>query len=553
MNKLEVVLQQGHDWQRILHRAIRAAVVMMGELPEAEQWLTYGYEVWLARAPSAGCDDGGWMVGTNYNGVEGETLSGVPALFQDLTGDNLFATPFYRNNLYYLIYCQPPQSYGDGFGDAHEMEKGPRAFHIRYIEALAGRLGDPYASWYLQKSGKEGARPEVKKRELEWIGLGWGNRARPPALTGPFALPQARAFRQAGVVAMHTDLANPPRDLFVSLRSSPWGSYGHAQADQNTFNVVVGGERLFYSSGYKMPITDPHQLGWYKHTRGHNGILIDGKGQPFGSEAYGWIPRYLHGERLTYCVGDASRAYDVKATVDDEETLADLKGRAKLRTGQAGLRRFRRHMALLRPSTVVVYDELAADHDAEWSWLLHSMEKIRVEADRQRLFASAAGARSRVDLLGSVPLRLHVTGHFPVPAVNWRGRSVGGEELTYEDNQWHVTAMSARKTSVMRYLALIQIRQAGDAGGFTEATPDKDGWMQAGGWQVRAELDDSKRPFLEVRNLEGTAGLVAGQAQLTIGGKPYHAQRPGSALLVENQAGQWRLQEAVDEVPDTAR
>src|SRR5262249_49167119 len=161
------------------------------------------------------------------------------------------------------------------------------------------------------------------------------------------------------------------------------------QADQNTFNVVVGGERLFWASGYKMPVGDPHQLGWYKHTRGHNGILVDGKGQPYGSEAYGWIPRYLHGERITYCVGDASRAYDTKPIAGDEETLADAKGEAKYRSGQAGLKRFRRHLLLLRPSTVVVYDDLVADHDAEWSWLLHSMERIRVEADRHCLFASA--------------------------------------------------------------------------------------------------------------------------------------------------------------------
>jgi hypothetical protein len=552
-NRLEVSLQQGHDWQRILHRAIQAAVVTLGELPEAAEWLTYGYEVWLARAPSAGCDDGGWMVGTNYNGVEGETLSGIPALFQDLTGDNLFDTPFYRNNLYYLIYCQPPQSYGDGFGDAHEMEKGPRAFHIAYVESLGGQLGDPYASWYLQWSRKEETRRESKKRGLDWTGLGWGKVAKPPLCTGPFTLPQARPFRQAGVVAMHTDLAHPQHDLFVGFRSSPWGSYAHAQADQNTFNIVVGGERLFYASGYKMPITDAHQLGFYKHTRGHNGILVDGKGQPFGTEAYGWIPRYLHGERITYCVGDASRAYDTKPTTDDEETLPDLKGRAKYRGGHAGLKRFRRHVAFLRPDTVVVYDDLMADHDAEWSWLLHSMEPIRVEAGKQRLFGSAGKARSRVDLLGSVPLRCDVADKFPVPAVNWRGRAVAGEELSYEDNQWHFTAASGHKTPAMRFLAVVQIRQGGDTVEFTEATPDQDAWVRASQWRIRAELDATRKPYLEIQNVDGTAGLILGKSHLTLGEKSHDGQRPGSTLLVEKSTNQWQVQEAVDELPDAAR
>jgi hypothetical protein len=554
MNRLEVVLQQGHDWQRILHRGIQAATVTLGDLPEAEQWLTYGYEVWLARAPSAGADDGGWMVGTNYNGIEGETLIGIPALFQDMTGDHLFDTPFYRNNLYYLIYCLPPRSYGDGFGDAHEMEKGPRAFHVRYVEALGRRLGDPYATWFVQNSREDKAKRRPKEEGFEWPGLGMGKETKLPALKGTFALPQARAFRQAGVVSMHTRLGDPAHDLFVGFRSSPWGSYGHAQADQNTFNVVVGGERLFYSSGYKMPGNDQHMVGWYKHTRGHNGILVDGKGQPFGSEAYGWIPRYLHGERITYCVGDASRAYDAKPVAEDRETLGDAEGQAKLRSGQAGLRRFRRHLVLLRPSTVLVYDDLAADHDAEWSWLLHSMEKIRVEADKHCLFGSAGRARSRVDLFGSVPLRFEVTGRFGVPAVNWRGRTGrDGEKLEYADNQWHFTALSGRKVAAMRYLAVLQIRQGGETAEWTAVAPDRDGWLQVGGWQVRAELDAAKKPSLEVRHVDGSAGLVTGRPRLTLRDKKYDARRPGSTMLVEKVAGKWVVQEAVDELPVVAR
>jgi hypothetical protein len=554
INKLEGLLHREHYWGHILQRAIQAAVVTLGDLPEAEQWLTYAYEVWLARAPTAGTLDGGWMVGTNYNGIEGDSLIVIPALFQSLTGDNLFGRPFYGNNLYYLLYCQPPQSYGDGFGDGHEMQKGLRPFHVRYLRALARYTGDPYAAWYLQKSDAYSARPqESTKKGLDWAALGTDRESKLPEWRGPFALPQARAFRQAGVVAMHTRLEEPAKDLFVGFRSSPWGSQGHANADQNTFNIIAGGERLFYSSGYKMPVGDPHMMGWYKHTRGHNGILVDGKGQPFGTAAYGWIPRFLHGEHLTYCVGDASHAYDAKPT-PDEETLPSRKVTEKSPDGQAGLTRFRRHVLLLRPSTVVIYDDLAADHPAEWTWLLHSMEKMRLEADRHRLFASAKGARGRADLFGSVPLRLDLTGHFGVPAVNWRGKTnKDGEELAYADNQWHFTGLSSRKTPAMRYLAVIQIRPGGDGREFVDVTPGPDGWMQAGEWQIRAELDVAKKPYLEVRNRDGTAGLVTGRDHLTVGGKSYTAQRAGSTLLVEETAGHWQTQEAVDEVPDVAR
>lgn len=552
VNRLEAELTSEHTWQHILYSATEAAVATLGELPESEQWLTYAYEVWLARAPTEGCSDGGWTVGVSYLGIEAESLIGMPTLFQNLTGVDFFRFPFYQNSVYYLIYDLPPRSFSDGFGDTHERGRGPRASHIRYAQALGTQLGDSYASWYVRKS-LEGMGKRELEGGLDWNGLGLDKERKLPPLSRPFALPQARAFRETGIVAMHTDLADTTHDLFVSFRSSPWGSFGHAHADQNTFNIVVDGERLFYSSGYKVSGQDEHVLGWYKHTRGHNGILIDAKGQPYGTEAYGWIPRYLHGEQITYSVGDASKAYDTKPAAKDGNRISDVEPKSTINFGKAGLTRFRRHVALLRPSTVVVYDELSADHDAEWSWLLHSMEKIRVEPDKQQLFGSAANARSRVDLFGSVPLKLEVTDHFAVPAVNWRGTTKDGEEVDYADNQWHLTAASARKTADMRFLAVIQISRAGDKSVFTEVAPDKNGWVRAGGWQIRAELDASKKPFLEVQSVDGTAALVTGRARITVGGKEYAATLPGSALLIENAGDKRIVQEAVDELPNAAR
>jgi uncharacterized protein DUF4962/heparinase II/III-like protein len=551
INRLEARVTSEHTWQHILYGATQAAVATLSELPESEQWLTYAYEVWLGRAPTEGRSDGGWTVGVTYLGFEAESLVGIPILFQNLTGVDFFQAAFYHNSLYYLLYALPPHCFSDGFGDAHEKGKGPRPSHIRYAQALGDQLGDPYAFWYVRKSLEGTDKERVGWRD--WSGLAWGKERKSPPLSRPFALPQARAFRETGVVAMHTDLADTTNDLFVSFRSSPWGSLGHAHADQNTFNIVVGGERLFYSSGYKVSGRDDHVLGWYKHTRGHNGILIDGKGQPYGTEAYGWIPRFLHGERITYCVGDASQAYDTEAAAKEEEGVSHKEPEFIITSGRAGLTRFRRHVALFRPSTVVVYDELSADHDAEWSWLLHSMGPIRLEPDPHRLFASAANARSRVDLFGSVPLKLEVTNHFAVPAINWRGTTEHDEEVNYPDNQWHFTATSSRKTPNMRFLAIIQISREWDSSVFTEAAPDENGWVRVAGWQIRAELDAPKKPFLEAQSVDSTAAFATGRARITMGGKEYAPKLLGSALLIENTGDKRIVQEAVDELPKAAR
>jgi hypothetical protein len=549
-NRLEAALAEEHAWQHILFSGIQAAFATLGEIDDAEEWLSYAYEVWLARAPTEGLSDGGWTVGLGYFDVETESLRSIPLFFQKLTGVNLFNQAFFRNNLYYVIYAQPPHSYSDGFGDGHEKGKGLPDNDLAYIESLAARLGDPYASWYANKCREKTGRKKPGVQE-DWNGLVRGSADKPPPWTGRFALPQARAFRETGIVEMHTDLANTENDVFVSFRSSPWGSYGHAHADQNTFNVLAGGERLFYSSGYKVAELDPHVLGWYKHTAGHNGVLIDAKGQTYGSEAYGWIPRYLHGEHITYCVGDASGAYDAKPKIKGKQQGPEL--RTSLPTGDAGLTRFRRHVALLRPSTIVVYDELTANHEADWSWLLHSLEEIRVESGKQRVFASAGAARGRVDLFGSAPLKLAVANRFSVPAINWRDKAKDGKQLQFTDNQWHLTVMPARKLAAMRFLAVLQVRLANDSSDFAEIAVESDGWMRIGDCQIRAELDRSKKPALEARSAGGMAGLVTGKARLTVDGKSHDARLAGGALLVEKSADKWIVQETVDELPEAAR
>jgi len=149
---------------------------------------------------------------------------------------------------------------------------------------------------------------------------------------------------------MHTDLLQAENNLMISMRSSPFGSTSHAHADQNGFNIQFGGDKLFYNSGYRPSMGVPHYEQWFKATIGHNTVLIDGKGQPVGSgESYGWIPRFLHGETISYALGDASKAYDNRFNERQN----------------AGVKLFRRHLVFLRPSIVVIYDELEADHNAE--------------------------------------------------------------------------------------------------------------------------------------------------------------------------------------------
>jgi hypothetical protein len=259
-------------------------------------------------------------------------------------------------------------------------------------------------------------------------------------------MPNARLFRDIGVVAMHKDLADTSSNLMLAFRSSPFGSFNHAHANQNSFNILFGGKRLYSNSGYYIAYADDHFTGWYKHSRGHNTVLIDNKGQLMGTtNGYGWIVRYLHGQRITYCLGDASNAY-----------------------GDAGLTLFRRHVVFLRPSIVAIYDELEADHPAQWSWLLHCPDKITYIPASSCLFAAVPSARSRIDFFAPIRLSFDVHNRFDPPALNWRNKTSEGKIIQYPD-QWHASVSPEGKVNKMRYLAIIQVLGTNDESPFASS------------------------------------------------------------------------------------
>lgn len=108
---------------------------------------------------------------------------------------------------------------------------------------------------------------------------------------------------------MNTDVLNASDNLFVSFRSSPFGSGSHGMAEQNSFNVSYKGKPIFYPTGYKVTTQDKHYLLAHKHSRARNTITVDGKTQAYSHSGYGWIARYLDGNDITYALGDASNAY----------------------------------------------------------------------------------------------------------------------------------------------------------------------------------------------------------------------------------------------------
>jgi hypothetical protein len=329
---------------------------------------------------------------------------------------------------------------------------------------------------------------------------------------------------------MHRDLLNPKSDLHVALRSSPYGTFGHNLASHNAVNVVYQGDYLFVPYGHRHG-DGPNSAACYRHTRGHNSVLIDGKGQPFSPQAYGWIPRFLHGDQISYACGDASHAYDAEPHYREDEIF----GRADLlisdHISRGDMQRFRRHVLFLRPSLIVVYDELEAKKPVQWDWVLHCRKMLK--ADGARL--TVDGVKASVDVLSSTPMAATVKTEPMFPAINFMGMyDFENQGKPFPNVGSYAYVSTTAKTPQLRVLALMQV-------GEQYPIIQKDSVVECGPWTLRLEMNPAQPANLTVSNRDGNAAFVL------------KTPDRGESVLTETIGGQQKVFKTVDRIPDVAK
>lgn len=532
-NDVEAKILSGHVWQHILHYFFQTGIALYGEVPEAAQWLEYAYELFLARAPVLGGVDGGWIEGASYFRMNMVTLLDIPLTIKQYTGFDFINThPWYTQTIDWLLYHVPPGSSADGFGDNTEEVFSPGVAYVAYAEMLARLTGSPKAAMYVEMCRQYENLDIAADKSLRWMRLARTEGRDIAGLASTAGLETGVIFREIGLAALHSNPDNTNENLMVAMRSSPFGSYGHFLSDQNAFNILYGGKRAFFRTGYKVTMKDPHRTGWYQHTKSNNSVLIDNAGQPYSVEAYGWMPRFLQGEKMAYVMGDASAAYSSTETGEDY-----------------GLRKFYRHLLLLKPDIIVVYDELEADHPASWSWLLHSMAKIHIDTATNRFSSNFDGFLGTGKLWAPSAVSWSLADTFEVRAENWRGsRNESGELKRYDDEQWHLKAINVSKVPSIRFLAVFQVGPAVDIEAAETAYHDGVLTVSLGDWDIRAQLDTSLSPSLSVADHSGTTAFSTHAKQISLAGKTF-GKKENSAKLAETLTSHIRYVEVSDELP----
>ncbi|MEO7813042.1 MAG: DUF4962 domain-containing protein, partial [Usitatibacter sp.] len=303
-----------------------------GEIAEADRWLQEALPLAVVWTSPWGWQDGGFGNGTAQ--LFWDTGSNLPAWYvlRNAAGVDLAQKEWVRNQSRFMAYFVPPGAPSGVFGDGHELDL--EEVWGRVSKATARFAPTPLGRWYARSMGHE---------DTSRIELMLSPRVDLSGAALPPDAPNSAYFPSVGWVAMHSSLADPRRTS-VYFKSSPYGSYNHSHADQNSFVIHDRGERLAMASGYYDGYQTPHWKDWYKQTRAANAITFDGgQGQGFNDKgASGEIVRFESGRNWDVATGRAEKAYGGE------------------------LSRAQRTIVYLRPGVVLVHDSLASDKPHAW-------------------------------------------------------------------------------------------------------------------------------------------------------------------------------------------
>ncbi len=522
IDRYEHVNYESHVVQKVIHTLIFGGLAIGDRHPEGKEMFKYAYELWLYKGPHGGRSDGSWHNGFGYMSVNEDQLMATPWILGELTGFDYMMHPWYRNNAkamsYLRSYGNPGQYYGDKASDGYGYTTGGPAMQIS-----GGHLyTHPDNRWMLWQTHTNLVDPllnKVKKMADQW--QRWLLLPMRKHFTAPdysnvvTPLATAEAYRDVGYVAAHSNIEDATTNFMTTMRSSPFSSSHKSHASQNAFTTAYGGLPLFYRTGWRKK----GEMVDYTNSKAFNLIMPNGVSQKRRDKsAYAFLPRFAHGDRMSYWIGDASNTYP-EAT---------------------GVNRFRRHMVHLKPNILVIYDEVDSTEAATtWTYTLNAHNEIKTLDDNDNIISvhNTLGLAT-ANLFTSSPLKTVVTG----PTLK----------------HWNSRITTTEQSASVRFLNVIELTPSTDINEVVAALPATGTdliTVDASDYEVIAQLDANQPAHLEVRSSDGNVALLYGEGinSLTVDGATVLSGRyKASTLFMEKNTPRGDIiEELVDELPDS--
>ena len=359
----DVALIHNHNWNCMGYLGA-AAFALLEEEPDAAIWEQHAISNLDLRMQLYGdVEDGSWYEAMNYWGfITWSTLPHV-YLLREQMALNYFDRPFFQSLATYRVHGTLPQvnsmlMINDGQPDewygpqeqlallAREYDDGEAQWlrnRINEAESFSMSMDGPLDFFWYDPTVPETVPTELSKlipdQDTYFARSDW---------TPDATFWMLKCGLPAGRNAYETFWSNSGLGRF---------SFSHFAPDQNSFALFYDNHYLVQSSG----VQSPHQF-----TRHSTTLLINGHGQVGDSAKGSWITsenyasynphlvKSFGSPKIDYVVGDASTCYPI---LD-------------------GLTRFHRHMLYVRPSTLIIFDDIKAQGPKTFSFVLQHPQNI---------------------------------------------------------------------------------------------------------------------------------------------------------------------------------
>jgi hypothetical protein len=380
---------QNHNW--ICYAGLATAgYALREEYPPAKDWTARSLDNFRTVAemlPADGSDSEGvvyWRYGVPWLAIAFDLVA-------DQDGVDLFEQcAFLRRTFFYRLYQSAPDwEHIVDHGDCHDRRSG---HSLALYHKLASAYRIPQAQWLAERVrerflGREwhesGVKPGV--RAEGYLELIWYDPTVPAEPPDP--LPVSAYFPDLGLVTARTSWRDDA--ILLSFKASPGGGHsawetshrqradrgwetlnaGHHHPDANTFVLMGHGSPLAVEDGYANE----------KLTSNHNVVLVDGTGYE-GDGRY-HVYRDLP-ERHRAQVSDVHMADGWVHAIGEV---------AAMYPPELGVLRATRRLLFSPSGSLLILDDLAADTERTWSWLLHADQPGTALDDDQMLVRNGTG------------------------------------------------------------------------------------------------------------------------------------------------------------------
>jgi hypothetical protein len=357
---------RSHEANTLMY-TVRALALTAGEPGANAEAFTQTWAALSTLSSVWGEYDGGTGNGVTYGWNDFLAVPEAMYVLEVVCGADFSKRAWFRHAPDNLMALTPPGQVGPpAFGDSNE----PRdfaAFAHHAVRLHAALVPRPATQWYWRQSSN---RLQFDNLTYHLLALGLNRPAADPAPPPPNFV-----FADVGHAAFHTSMTDKQRSS-VYFRSSRFGAWNHAHADQNSFVYYAQGTPLLISGGVYDYYGSPHHRQVTRATRFKNAITFDGgvgqgqdsaSGEPaFSMNPYGTLLNAGETGPVVVATGDATPAYQSFDAAKQIWTPL--------------LTRALRSIAFHKDERVLlIYDHLESATPRRWEWNLQALQSFKVD------------------------------------------------------------------------------------------------------------------------------------------------------------------------------